>query len=128
MTLTLSLAILLLSDINHYPRYHEVRIDYLELNHVVRSKDVVIDQLLFMRWDRDAFVVDDYLRAPGWFELPRSPMIRFMDGTLWKVHFRFGQETTSDYDPERDNLFIRSRANRRPIFAPLRTWRYVDVP
>ena len=117
MTLTLSLAILLLSDINHLPRRVEASVGHVELNHVMRdAKNAATDQLIFWNYRRGEAVADDYLRVGGFFELGQSPLYLFLGGDLYVLHFRSSQETVTPFDPEYLNRQHTPLSRRRPIF------------
>jgi hypothetical protein len=120
-TLVLLLAATLGSDMSHLPWVHVADVDRVELNHILApsfaGRIIQTDQLLFWRWNKTGYVVDDWLRVSGQFELKPSPMFFMLDNRLVVIYTKYVVETTTDYDPEYNNRIEQPVSQRRPIFT-----------
>ena len=120
-TLVLLLAATLGSDMSHLPWVHVAHVDRVELNHILApsfaGRIIQTDQLLFWRWNKTGYVVDDWLRVSGSFELKPSHMFFMLDNRLVVIYTNYGVETTTGYDPEYNNRIEQPVSQRRPIFT-----------
>lgn len=108
---------------NVVARDADVVVDMIELNHVMRSGELPLVQVIFWTFSREEgeFRVADYALALPGFKLPvSSPWVFYHRRGILRVFFKTTTETYSLYDPEVDDREFLPVEKRRNLLDGFR--------